>query len=75
MRPAIGFDFAIAEECAQWDECQAYVDAYSDHVIVIEYTADDFDDACRGFGRKLSIVLRDRQVTAPGSDTYVFKTC
>ncbi|GGQ77229.1 endo alpha-1,4 polygalactosaminidase [Couchioplanes azureus] len=75
MRPATGFDFAIAEECAHWDECQTYVETYGDRVIVIEYTEDDFDEACRGFGRTLSIVLRDRLVTAPGSSDYVYRAC
>ncbi|MEU7908322.1 endo alpha-1,4 polygalactosaminidase [Actinoplanes sp. NPDC049118] len=75
MRPTVGFDFAIAEECAHWDECESYTEAYGDHVVVIEYTARDFGKACRGFGSTLSIVLRDRQVTAPGSPGYVFKNC
>jgi glycosyl hydrolase family 114 len=74
-RTDIGFDFAIAEECAEYDECQDYVDAYGDHVIVIEYRDRYFRDACSGYGPTQSIVERDRDVTAPGSPTYVFASC
>jgi hypothetical protein len=74
-RQRVGFDFAIAEECADWDECQGYVDAYGGHVIVIEYSAAGFRAACQGYGTRLSIVRRDRNVTAPGSSTYVYQSC
>jgi len=70
-----GFDFAIAEECADYDECQNYTATYGDNVIVIEYTQKAFTKACTTYGSKLSIVLRDVDVTAPGSSSYVFKTC
>ncbi|MDR7276870.1 endo alpha-1,4 polygalactosaminidase [Catenuloplanes atrovinosus] len=70
-----GFDFAVAEECAVWNECGAYTATYGNNVIVIEYTQSGFTKACTGFGGKLSVVLRDVDVTAPGSRTYVFKGC
>jgi hypothetical protein len=72
---SIGFDFAVAEECADFDECQNYTATYGNNVIVIEYTQSQFTKACTSYGSKLSIVLRDVDVTAPGSDSYVFKTC
>jgi len=71
----IGFDFALAEECADFDECQEYIDVYGGRVFVIEYDDVNFRKACDGFGARLSIVRRDLQVTAPGSSTYVFKAC
>ena len=80
-RSEVGFDFAIAEECANYEisdgvpECQGYVDAYGSAVIVIEYDATHFQQACSRYGSTLSIVQRDRDVTAPGSSSYVFKTC
>jgi hypothetical protein len=74
-RDQIGFDFAIAEECGHWDECQGYVDVYGDHVIAIEYEQADFEATCAGFGDTLSVVLRDVDVTAPGSDTYQYARC
>ena len=71
----IGFDFAVAEECGRWDECQGYVDVYGDHVIVIEYRQRDLERTCRDFGDRLSVVLRDVNVTTPGSETYRYATC
>ena len=35
-----GLDFAVAEECGQYDECGDYADAFGNNVIVIEYTDD-----------------------------------
>jgi hypothetical protein len=70
-----GFDFAVAEQCADYDECQSYTATYGNHVIVIEYSQSKFTKACNTYGSTLSIVLRDVDVTAPGSGSYVFKTC
>jgi hypothetical protein len=70
-----GFDFAVAEQCADYDECQSYTATYGNHVIVIEYSQSKFTKACNAYGSTLSIVLRDVDVTAPGSGSYVFKTC
>jgi hypothetical protein len=74
-RQLIGFDFAIAEECGRWSECQGYRNVYGDHVIVIEYRVKDFLKTCRQFGSRLSVVLRDVNVTAPGSKTYRYRAC
>lgn len=77
----IGFDFAIAESCADYEmsagvpECQGFVDVYGSNVLVIEYDSSHFQRACTRYGDALSIVLRDRDVTAPGSGSYVFKPC
>ena len=72
---AAGFDFAVAEQCADYDECGSYTATYGNHVIVIEYSQSKFTKACNSYGSTLSIVLRDVDVTAPGSGSYVFKTC
>jgi hypothetical protein len=71
----IGFDFAVAEECGRYRECQAYRDVYGNRVIVIEYRAKDFRHACERFGDRLSIVLRDVNVSMPGSKSYVYRAC
>ncbi|MGN6187631.1 MAG: endo alpha-1,4 polygalactosaminidase, partial [Conexibacter sp.] len=47
---AIGFDFAIAEECGRWRECQGYVDTYGDQVLFVEYRKQDFRWTCNHFG-------------------------
>jgi hypothetical protein len=45
------------------------------NVLVVEYTADGLRKACTTFGGRLSVVLRDREVTAPGSPAYICRTC
>jgi hypothetical protein len=70
-----GFDFAVAEECADYGECGNYTATYGNHVIVIEYKQSQFTKACNSYGSTLSIVLRDLDVTTPGSGSYVFKSC
>jgi hypothetical protein len=72
---AVGFDFAVAEECARYDECGAYASAYAGRVFVIEYRAADFTRACRAWGKRLSIVLRDLDVLPAGSKGHVRKAC
>ncbi|MGY0021849.1 endo alpha-1,4 polygalactosaminidase [Streptomyces sp. YJ-C3] len=74
-RAAMGFDFAVAEECGRYDECADYASAYDDRVFVIEYRAADLARACRAEGTRLSIVLRDLDVLPAGSKGYVRKTC
>lgn len=64
--PGLGFDFAIAEECARYRECGSYADAYADRVYVVEYRDRDFNRACRRWGSRLSIVRRDVDVTPDG---------
>lgn len=70
-----GLDFAVAEECGEWDECGDYTAAFGDRVIVIEYTAKGLSKACAGFGDELSIVRRDLDVSPEGSSGYVRETC
>ena len=70
-----GFDFAIAEECARYHECGRYRRVHGDRVIVIEYRRRDFDAACDTVGDSLSVVLRDRQVSRPGSPRYRYDAC
>jgi hypothetical protein len=72
---SIGFDFAVTEECGRYRECEQYASAYADRVFDIEYRAGDFAATCRGSGAALSVVLRDRDVSPPGSPDYLFKTC
>jgi len=74
-RDDVGLDFAVAEECGEWDECGDYVDAFGNNVIVIEYTDEGMDTACAGFADTLSIVQRDVDVSVPGDSGYVRKTC
>lgn len=72
---AAGFDFAVTEQCADYQECDAYTATYGSEVIVIEYSAKGLAKACAGWATTLSIVRRDPDVTAPGSPGYVDQTC
>jgi Glycoside-hydrolase family GH114 len=70
-----GFDFAIAEECGRYRECNRYTAVYGDDVIAIEYRRKDFRRTCATVGERISVVLRDRLVSRPGSQRYVYDAC
>ncbi len=74
-RNIIGFDFAIAESCAVYNECDYFTNTFGDQVIAIEYSDASFATACAEIGDTVSVVRRDRNVTQPGSSTYVFDAC
>ncbi|KAF7309024.1 Glycoside hydrolase family 114 protein [Mycena kentingensis (nom. inval.)] len=79
-RNTAGFDFAVAEECQTFDECDAYTDVYENNVIEIEYTdADDaeanFSAACAARGSDISVILRDRNVVPSGKKGYHYEEC
>lgn len=67
-------DFAVAEECNRWDECEDYMAVYGDLVFVIEYRQGDFDSGCSNFP-ELSVVYRDLNLVGPGSGAYVYDAC
>jgi hypothetical protein len=72
--PDMQTDFAVAEECNRWDECEDYRGAYGDRVFIIEYRQQDFDQGCSDYPG-LSIVLRDLDVSTPSSGSYVYDGC
>lgn len=74
QRKKAGLDFAVAEECGQYDECGVYAEAFDDRVVDIEYTDSGLRKALSGFGDRLSIVRRDVMVSTPGSEGYVRRT-
>lgn len=74
-RGRIGFDFAVVEECAAYKECGDFADAYADKVFAVEYTRKDYRNACDAWGSRLSITLRDRDVSPEGTKGYVFAQC
>jgi Glycoside-hydrolase family GH114 len=74
----LGFDFAIAEECQVYSECDAYLAAYGSRVLEIEYTdngLDAFTQACRARAHRVSIILRDRDLVAAGRPGYTYRAC
>ncbi|MFC8193260.1 endo alpha-1,4 polygalactosaminidase [Cellulomonas sp. NPDC057328] len=77
---AAGADLVVAEDCARWDECAAYADAYP-VVLDVEYDADAFAAVCAAQRDPatallgLSVVLRDLDVLPRGADDAVHGTC
>ena len=77
-RDEIGFDFAVVEECDQFEECGTFTEVYGDAVIDIEYTDDlrrPFDEVCADPATPASTILRDRDLTPAGSPEYVYERC
>lgn len=78
LRERAGFDLAVAEECAAYDECGAYEAVYGEHVIDIEYTDHlprSFAELCDDPEAPGSMVLRDRELVTPDDEGYVFAAC
>lgn len=73
-REDTGFDFAVVEQCNEFDECGAFTDAYDGSVLVVEYDDDAFAQGCDRFP-ELSIVLRDRLLVGPDDTSYVRRSC
>ena len=73
-RDETGFDFALVEQCHEFDECDRFTAAYGDRVYVVEYDPAAFEAGCERHP-DLSIVLRDLQLTAPGDTGYVRRSC
>lgn len=63
---AVGFDFAVAEQCGQYHECASYVASYGDHVLAVEYHDRAFRWTCGHFGDQISVVRRDVDLTTHG---------
>ena len=77
-RDRIGFDFVVAEECDQFSECSSYTDVYGARVIDIEYTdalRRPFAEVCSDAATPRSTILRDRELTSPGSADYSYQHC
>jgi hypothetical protein len=62
-----GFDFAVAEQCAQYHECGSYVAHYGRHVLAVEYRDAPFARACRRWSGRIAVVRRDVDLTAHGT--------
>ncbi|KAG7093134.1 hypothetical protein E1B28_009417 [Marasmius oreades] len=78
-----GFDFAIAEQCQEFDECDSYTDVYGNQVLEIEYYdtglsgngLDNFNDACQARGSQISVIFRDVDVKPAGANGRVYQEC
>ncbi|CAM5472065.1 endo alpha-1,4 polygalactosaminidase [Streptomyces aurantiogriseus] len=74
-RAAVGLDFAVVEECGEWDECGEFAEAFANNVFVVEYTAKGKSKACSGWSSELSIVRRDQDAVPKGASGYLRQTC
>ncbi|WP_420369049.1 endo alpha-1,4 polygalactosaminidase [Curtobacterium sp. L1-20] len=77
-RKATGFDFVVAEECVQYQECAAYRTAYGQRVIDIEYsdeTTGPWSAVCAEDDRPAMTILRDRDLVTPSHEDHVFRHC
>ena len=75
---ALGFDFAVAEECAAFGECGDYTRGYGRHVLQVEY-ADNlptpFASICALPNRAPLTILRDRDLVASDAPGHVYQQC
>ncbi|WP_425245077.1 endo alpha-1,4 polygalactosaminidase [Streptomyces sp. NEAU-NA10] len=74
-RASVGLDFALVEQCGEWNECGEFAEAFDDNVLVVEYTAKGLSNVCSGWGSTLSIVRRDQDVVPQGASGYIHQTC
>ena len=76
---AMGFDFAVAEECEAHRECGAYTRVYGRRVFEVEYPsgAGDtaFTRACAARGGRIAVLLRDRGLVPPRAVGHVERRC
>ncbi|WP_405725358.1 endo alpha-1,4 polygalactosaminidase [Streptomyces sp. NBC_01537] len=74
-RASVGLDFAVVEECGEWNECGEFAKAFDNNVLVVEYTAKGLSDVCSGWSSTLSIVRRDQLIVSKGTSGYLRQTC
>jgi hypothetical protein len=75
---SIHFDFAVAEQCYRYNECSSYTKVYGGAVLDIEYTNDlrgTFASDCAAKNRPAMMILRDVNLTMPGSKAYAYQAC
>ncbi|PKI92334.1 hypothetical protein CW368_04685 [Actinomycetales bacterium SN12] len=78
LRDEADFDFAVAEECAAYGECDAYTKVYGDAVVDIEYTdqlPESFAALCAEEASPRAMILRDRHLVTPDQNGYVYEAC
>ena len=69
-----GFDFAVVEECAAFDECDDFIDAFDGQVLAVEYDPEALAYGCRTWAG-VPFILRDHDVAPPEAEGHVRETC
>ncbi|HQZ33871.1 MAG TPA: endo alpha-1,4 polygalactosaminidase [Ilumatobacteraceae bacterium] len=70
----VSFDFAVVEECAEYNECMAYRSIYGFAVLALEYSVAGMTKACTDFGVGVPVLRRDRNLVTPADPGYEFET-
>lgn len=73
-RSETGFDFAVVEQCNEFDECDDFIEAFGDQIYVIEYDHEAFATGCIDFPN-VSIVFRDVELATPSAASYRRDSC
>ena len=71
----IGFDFAVTEQCGEFDECGDYQAVYGDLVFDIEYDETGFAEACTIFAGAPTVILRDLDLAPEGAAGHRYERC
>lgn len=68
-------DFAIVENCGQYDICGQYIDLFGSKTFVVEYNLDWFTETCARFGSQANIVWRDEKLKPRGHQAFAYQQC
>ncbi len=68
------FDFAVTESCAFYEECEPYLTAFGERVIMIEYDRSAFTKSCRARPGRI-ILLADRYLAREGAPGHQRSYC
>lgn len=71
----IGFDFAVVEQCGEYDECGEFAAVYGELVFAIEYTEEGLAGACAALGNASTVIRRDLDLVPAGEPGHVYETC
>lgn len=69
------FDFAVTEQCQQYNECGVFKSFYGGKILDIEYTDSAFNAACASSGRTWPVIRRDLNLRPAGAPGYVYRSC
>lgn len=75
QRQALGLDFAVVEECGEWDECEEFTSHFGTAIVVVEYSDKGLAAACASVGDQVSVARRDVDVSPVGSPGHARETC
>ena len=74
-RAEMNTDFVMVEECSRYDECEVFVEAYGEYVLMVEYRERDFNAGCASHGSTHAVLLRDLNLVPSTARSYVYDDC